>query len=265
MPKIDYTYNENTKTGTHSFYARPVSKGTLTMNDLLEEALGGTSIEPSIGRAVITEFMKTVQREVQRGFRCQLGERFLTVYPTLELSVKDYEDAKTHQTVVADSKMLNAANAYSRLGCTVHPSFSKQFAQNVSWRKVDRNGTPEEPGNDIVEDDPEQPNSTGGNTGGNTGGDNNGGASAPTVDVPVISGSTPFAETTQVTLSGPEDARVYYTTDGSAPTAESTLYSEPFTLSATTTVKAVAIKDGVSSAVATKSFVKSGGDGTLAE
>ena len=52
---------------------------------------------------------------------------------------------------------------------------------------------------------------------------------------PTISGTTPFTETTQVSISGPEDVRVYYTTDGSTPTAESTIYSEPFTLSATTT------------------------------
>ena len=260
MAKIDYTWNENKTTGRHSFYARPVSKGTLTMDDLLQEALGGTSIEPSIGRAAITEFMKTVQREVQRGFRCQLGERFLTIYPTLELSVKDTEDTRTHETVVATPKMLNASNAYSRLGCTVHKDFSKEFAKNVSWRKVDRTGAAVDPeGNDIVEDDPENPNTT--NGGNSNGGNSNGGNGneTPAVAAPTISGTSPFADTTQVTLTEPEGARVYYTTDGSTPTAESTLYTEPFTLTATTIVKAVAIKDGVTSAVATKTFSKSTG------
>ena len=98
--------------------------------------------------------------------------------------------------------------------------------------------------------------------GGNGGNSGNGGSSSetPTVAAPTISGTTPFAETTQVTLSGPAEARVYYTTDGSTPTAESTLYTEPFTLSATTTVKAIAIKDGIASSVATKTFTKSSGD-----
>ena len=52
----------------------------------------------------------------------------------------------------------------------------------------------------------------------------------------------------------------FYTTDGSTPTAESPVYSEAFTLSATTTVKAIAIKDGQSSEVASKTFIKSSGD-----
>ena len=55
-------------------------------------------------------------------------------------------------------------------------------------------------------------------------------------------------------------ATAAYTTDGSTPTAESALYSEAFTLSATTTVKAIAIKDGQSSEVASRVFTKSSND-----
>ena len=61
-------------------------------------------------------------------------------------------------------------------------------------------------------------------------------------------------------MSGPAGAAIHYTTDGSAPTAESTLYSEAFTLTETTTVKAIAIKDGQSSEVATKQFTKGNDD-----
>ena len=100
-----------------------------------------------------------------------------------------------------------------------------------------------------------------GNSGsGNTGNTGNTGNETQTVTAPTISGTTPFADTTQVTLTEPEGARAYYTTDGSTPTAESTLYTEPFTLSATTTVKAIAIKEVVSSSVASKTFTKSSGD-----
>ena len=81
-----------------------------------------------------------------------------------------------------------------------------------------------------------------------------------TVAAPTISGETPFDESTTVTISGPEGAEIRYTTDGTAPNAESSLYSEAITLSDTTTVKAIAIKDGVSSEAATKVFTKNGSD-----
>ena len=49
--------------------------------------------------------------------------------------------------------------------------------------------------------------------------------------------------------------------DGSTPTDQSLEYEEPITLSATTTVKAIAIKDGVSSAVTSRTYSKvEGGD-----
>ena len=101
------------------------------------------------------------------------------------------------------------------------------------------------------------------NTGDGNGGTQNGsqnGSQAQTLAAPTISGTTPFAETTSVSMSGPDGAEIRYTTDGSTPTVESTLYSEAFTLSDTTTVKAVAIKDGESSEVASKLFTKGEGD-----
>ena len=87
-----------------------------------------------------------------------------------------------------------------------------------------------------------------------------GGSQAQTLTAPTISGNTQFTDSTQVSMSGPDGAAIHYTTDGSTPTAESTLYSEAFTLSATTIVKAIAIKDGQSSEVVSKVFTKSSGD-----
>ena len=81
-----------------------------------------------------------------------------------------------------------------------------------------------------------------------------------TLAKPTISGANPFTESTEVTMSGPEDAEIYYTTDGSTPSAQSTLYEGGFTLSDTTTVKAIAIKNGESSEVTTKLFSKGTGD-----
>ena len=76
-------------------------------------------------------------------------------------------------------------------------------------------------------------------------------------------GETQFTESTQVSMSGPAGASIFYTVDGSTPTDQSLEYEEPITLSATTTVKAIAIKDGVSSSVTTRTYTKveAGGGG----
>ena len=87
-----------------------------------------------------------------------------------------------------------------------------------------------------------------------------GGSQSQSVMAPQISGTTPFAETTSVSIQAEQGAEIRYTTDGSTPTAESSLYSEAFTLSNTATVKAIAIKNGQSSEAASKTFTKSDDD-----
>ena len=79
----------------------------------------------------------------------------------------------------------------------------------------------------------------------------------PSVSAPVISGTSPFETSTSVSMSAESGAQIRYTTDGSNPTSNSTLYSSAITLNATTTVKAIAIKDGVTSSVASATFTKS--------
>lgn len=95
-----------------------------------------------------------------------------------------------------------------------------------------------------------------GNNGGNSGGNSGSGTVTPTVNAPNFSGATQFEESTQVTMTGPTGSEIHYTLDGSTPTAESPVYTEPITLSETTVVKAVAIKDGVSSAVTSRTYTK---------
>ena len=81
-----------------------------------------------------------------------------------------------------------------------------------------------------------------------------------TVAAPTFSGETQFTESTQVTMTAESGAQIRYTLDGTAPTASSSLYSAPITLTDTTTVKAIAIKDGVSSSVTSRVYTKSSGN-----
>lgn len=102
---------------------------------------------------------------------------------------------------------------------------------------------------------------SGGSGSGTQSGGNTGGNSGSSLSQPTISGSTPFAESTTVTITGPAGAELHYTNDGTTPTSASTLYSEPITLTDTATIKAVAVLNGETSAVASRTFTKSSGGG----
>ena len=70
-------------------------------------------------------------------------------------------------------------------------------------------------------------------------------APSGTVPTPVIETSGFYGGKTVTLTCAAADARIYYTTDGSAPTSASTLYTEPLTVTATTVIKAIAVKDGM--------------------
>ena len=65
-----------------------------------------------------------------------------------------------------------------------------------------------------------------------------------------------FLNNMKVTLTNRKGEAIYYTTDGSEPTASSNKYSGPITISETATVKAVSGKDGTLSYVTEASFEK---------
>ena len=73
-----------------------------------------------------------------------------------------------------------------------------------------------------------------------------------------------FVGSQQVTISHDDADAIYYTTNGAEPTTSSTLYTAPFTITETTTVKAIAVKNGVSSSPATATFTNIG-VGTIAD
>ncbi len=80
------------------------------------------------------------------------------------------------------------------------------------------------------------------------------GSSTVVVAAPVIEGEEEFDGRATVTITAEDGAKIYYTTDGSEPTEQSQEYTAPFDVTEATTVKAIAVKDGKASSVATKEF-----------
>ena len=85
-----------------------------------------------------------------------------------------------------------------------------------------------------------------------------GAAGMSVLPTPIFSpagGTYSSSQTVSIVTSISAGASIYYTTDGSAPTTSSTLYTAPFTVSSNETIQAIAIAAGyLQSAVATASF-----------
>ena len=77
-------------------------------------------------------------------------------------------------------------------------------------------------------------------------------------DAPVILGEEEFVGKTTVSIAATEGLNVYYTLDGTDPTRQSTVYTDPFTITETTTVKAVTAYLDDYSDIVTKTFTKVG-------
>lgn len=70
----------------------------------------------------------------------------------------------------------------------------------------------------------------------------------------ILADNSRFADSIEVSIEAEEDSEIHYTVDGTTPTLQSPLYTAPFPVSTTTTVKAIAVQDGETSSVATRTF-----------
>jgi len=81
---------------------------------------------------------------------------------------------------------------------------------------------------------------------------------APTISITPTSTTYGAGTSQAITITGSDDKAgytIYYTTDGSTPTASSSVYTAPINVSSTTTVKAITIdSDGLSSDVASQTY-----------
>ena len=243
---IKVTQNKNDKTAAFGkWYGRVVSTKTMSYAELCKHMSEHTSVYgEDVCLGVANKLQNCMLEQLLEGKKVQFGE--LGVF---YLSVKSTGANKEEDfNLGVNINGLFLCFAPSRTD--VNNLSSKMLKKKASFMNV----------KDLVESKSKTSSSqsgSNGSSGSNAGGSN---PEPSTVAAPQFTGETPFTESTQVTISGPDGASIYYTVDGTTPTAESTQYAEPLTFSETTTLKAIAIKDGVSSEVTSRTYTKSSGN-----
>ena len=257
-------------------YARVSYKESMTIQDMARHMSEHNTVfsEGSI-LGVLTDFVKCVREQVLNGNTVKIDN--LAIFKaTVESNALEVlydaendrvasatmgtlpEGAKTGAAVKTVKLLAQSTGEFTRdeLKKDVKLSWTDKTKAEIAAAKG-ANGS----GSSPAESAENAENGSGSQNSGNSG--NSGSQSQQnTVAAPVISGVSPFEETSQVSISGPDGATIYYSENGDDPDTNDTLYTQPFTIDETTTIKAIAIKDGVSSQVTTKVFTKgTGGSG----
>jgi predicted histone-like DNA-binding protein len=229
-------------------YGKIIYRGTLSLTDMAEHIMKhGTVYTEDVVIGVITKLKNCMQEMLADGYKVKL-DGIGTLYPV------------TTSEGVDDAKDFSAQENITRIGVAFLADQSKKSLYKASAMKQEAKLSTklysELTGEGEEEENTSPSNPTNGGGGSDSGNSGGSGSQSETVAAPSIIGNTSFQTSTQVSMSGPDGAEIRYTTDGSVPSASSTLYSEPFNLTETTVVKAIAIKNGVSSEVTIKSFTK---------
>ena len=241
---------------------------TLEANKVIEEAAKRSGISAGVIKAAWDAAGEVIRTWATEGHNVPLPGLGSMRFSVRSKSVQNIEDVKTslisaRRVVFTPSKEVKDELQNTKIAITCYDKDGNIVKRVTS---ADTNDVEDPEGGDDNNGGGNGGSTSGGssqNSGSNSGSNTGSGSVTQSVSAPTFSGATQFEESTQVTMSGPAGAEIRYTTNGSTPTAQSTLYTEPITLSETTTVKAIAIKDGQSSSVTSRTYSKveaGGGD-----
>ena len=213
---------------------------TLALDSLAEQYLDGQNITIDDVEQAISDYATANPKSITIASKSGYADVYLTGPWPETITLNALTGDSTVIIIVSDNGMTTT---YNPDGSTVVVQSSNSSSSGSSDGNQNEN----------------QNQNGGGSNSSNSSSDGNENQNTVTVAAPQFSGETQFTETTQVSMSAESGAEIRYTLDGSTPTSDSTLYSAPVTLSDTTTVKAIAIKDGVSSSVTSRTYTKSSG------
>ena len=244
---LKFTKDENDP-GVYRYMMKPEMYSTLSQSKVIREAALRSGVSQGVMKACWDAAGEVIKAWATEGHAVALPGLGSMRFGLRSKSVEKVEDVKTG--LIKSRRIIFTPSVDLK---------DELAATSIMITCYDRNG------NEVkrvtstsgeVEDNEENENENE-----NSGSGSSTGSETESVMAPEISGTSPFTDSTQVTIQGPQGAEVRYTTDGSAPSAESTLYSEAITLNATTTIKAIAILNGETSEVTSKTFTKSGESG----
>ena len=134
--KAQYFIKEAVKLAKHCFYMTFRSRGTIDFETLATNALKGSTYRPSEVIGAMRLIKEQAIEYMATGFRVDIGEDFLTIWPNILGTVKDTVDPSTGQTIVADPTKLSAEDAETRVGCTVARKYNKLVSKSIEWEKA---------------------------------------------------------------------------------------------------------------------------------
>ena len=256
-------------------YARVSYKQTMSVQDMAHHmAEHNTMFSEGSICGILIDFVKCVREQVLNGNTVKIDNLAIFKATVEANALETLYDVSADKVALAsigtlpEGQKTGAAVKVIKLLAQSTGEFSRdELKKDVKLAWTDKTKADIAAAKGSLTPDPsptgEGSDNNGGGNGGNSGGNggNSGGSGSITTGVvaPTIGGEAAFTTSTQVTMSGPDGAEIRYTSDGSTPTASSTQYTEPLTVSSSVTLKAIAIKDGQSSEVTTKQFVKSDG------
>ena len=254
---IKFTKNDNDP-GVWRYVMSPELYIALSQEKVIKEAALRSGVSKGVMRACWDAAGEVIKAWATEGHSVALPGLGSMRFGLRAKSVEKVEDVKSSLITARRIIFTPAVDLKDELANTaVQITCYDRNGNEVKRVTSADDGTVEDPENENGNENQGGSGSQGGS--GNQGGSGSGtgtGTITQNLAAPTISGTTPFEETTEVTMAGPDGAEIHYTTDGNDPTSESALYSEAITLSDSATVKAIAIKDGQSSSVTSKVFTK---------
>ena len=263
--KLKFTKNENDP-GIYRYVMQPEQYSSLSQKKVIKEAALRSGVSQGVMQACWDAAGEVIKAWATEGHSVALPGLGTMRFGLRSKSVENVNDVKSslitsRRIIFTPDVDLKDELKNTAVQITCYDRDGKEVKRVTSTDDAEVED-PEDTGNENENQNQNSGSGSGSGSGEGSGSGSGTGSITSGVAAPTIGGEGAFTTSTQVTMSGPDGAEIRYTSDGSTPTASSTLYTEAITVSSSVTLKAIAIKDGQSSEVTTKQFVKntSGGD-----